>query len=81
MGLAVLPLWGHNGVMSAKLKIGISDDAKAFVEKTASRQRTSEAEIVRKALAAYRFLEEVALKDGQVMLQRADGHLERLVSF
>jgi hypothetical protein len=72
---------GHNGGMSAKLKIGISDDAKAFVENTAIRQGSSEAEVVRKALAAYRFLEEVAAKDGQVVLHRADGHLERLVSF
>jgi hypothetical protein len=67
--------------MKARLKIGISDDAKAFVESTASKKAVSEAEIVRRALAVYRFLEEVAAKDGEVMLRRADGQLERLVSF
>jgi len=41
----------------------------------------SEAEIVRRALAVHRFLKEGAAKDGEVMLRRADGQLERLVSF
>jgi hypothetical protein len=67
--------------MKARLKISISGDAKAFVENMASKEAVSEAEIFRRALAAYRFLEEVAAKDGEVMLRRADGQLERLVSF
>jgi hypothetical protein len=52
------------------LKIGISDDAEAFVE--------SEAEIVSRALAAYRFLEYIAQEDGQVILKRNNGGSERL---
>jgi hypothetical protein len=67
--------------MKVRFKICISDDAKAFVESVASKRGVSEAEILRRALAAYRFLEEVAAKDGEVMLRRADGQLERLVSF
>jgi hypothetical protein len=67
--------------MSATLKIGIGDDAKAFVEQTAAKQGTSEAEVVRKALEAYRLLETVTEQDGHILLQRADGTLERLVRF
>jgi pimeloyl-CoA synthetase len=65
----------------ANIKIGISDDAKTFVEKTAIRQGTSEAEVVRSALEAYRFLEDVAETDGAVILERKDGKRERLVRF
>jgi hypothetical protein len=67
--------------MKAKLKISISEDAKAFVESLASKKAVPEAEIFRRALDAYRFLEEVAAKDGEVMLRRANGQIERLVSF
>jgi hypothetical protein len=67
--------------MATKLKIGIGDDAKAFVEATAAKQGASEADVVRKALEAYRLLENVVEKDGEVVLRRADGTLERLVRF
>ncbi len=63
------------------IKIGISDDAKVFVQETADQKHTSEAEIVRRALAAYRFLERISKEDGQVILKRSSGELERLVSF
>lgn len=65
----------------ANIKIGITDDAKNFVQVTAERQHTSEADIVRKALEAYRFLEDVAENDGEIVLQRKGGKLERLVRF
>jgi len=60
------------------LKIGINADAKNFVEQKAVTLGTSEAEVVRRALEAYRFLDDVKEKDGQVLLQRIDGQLERL---
>jgi hypothetical protein len=63
----------------AMLKIGISDEAKGFVEEKAAREKTSEADIVRRALEAYRFLNEVKTEDGQILLQRKDGRTERLV--
>lgn len=65
----------------ANIKIGITDDAKSFVQQVAKQQHTSEADVVRKALEAYRFLEEVASADGEIVLQRKDGKLERLVRF
>lgn len=64
--------------MDKTLKIGINADAKNFVEQKAVTLGTSEAEVVRRALEAYRFLDDVKEKDGQVLLQRIDGQLERL---
>lgn len=63
----------------ASLKVGINADAKKFVETKAQQLQASEAEIVRRALEAYRFLDEVKEKDGEIVLRRMDGHLERLV--
>ena len=63
----------------ATLKIGINDDAKGFVEEKAAREHTSEADIVRRALEAYRFLDDVKNEDGQILLQRKDGRIERLM--
>ena len=65
----------------ASLKIGITDEAKTFVEDTAARDQTSEAAVVRKALEAYRFLDGIRQTDGEILLKRKDGHIERLVSF
>jgi hypothetical protein len=67
--------------MATMIKIGISEDAKSFVEQTASRLHTSEADVVRKALEAYRFLQNVAEEDGAIVIQRKDGKHERLVRF
>jgi hypothetical protein len=36
-------------------------------------------EVVRRALEAYRLLHEVRERDGEIVLRRADGRLERLV--
>jgi hypothetical protein len=49
-----------------------------FGRKTA-REQTSEADIVRRALEAYRFLDEVKTEGGQILLQRKDGRIERLM--
>lgn len=65
----------------ATLKIGINDDAKTFVQVQASEKGTSEADVVRRALEAYRFLETVQTDDGEVVLRRSNGELERLVRF
>ena len=65
----------------ATLKIGINDDAKLFVQKQAASHKTSEADVVRRALEAYRFLDEVKTRDGEVVLRRSNGELERLVRF
>jgi hypothetical protein len=70
--------FGGNTTM-ATLNIRINDDAKSFVERKANEDQTSEADIVRRALEAYRFLEEVKKDDGEVILKRKDGHFERLV--
>ena len=67
--------------MAATLKIGINDDAKAFVQTQAVTNHTSEADVVRRALEAYRFLETVKKNDGEVVLRRSNGELERLVRF
>jgi hypothetical protein len=63
------------------IKIGITDDAKSFVEATARRQGASEADVVRRALEAYRYIEDVAAKDGEIVIKRKNGTLERLVRF
>jgi len=65
----------------ASLKIGITDDAKAFVENMAARDRTSEAAIVRRGLEALKLLDDIKTKDGEILLQRKDGRIERLVKF
>jgi hypothetical protein len=65
--------------MATSLKIGINADAKAFVEKRAHDQGVSEAEVVRRALEAYRLLGTVEQEDGGVVLRRSNGELERLI--
>lgn len=77
MGIHHLILEGP--IKMATLKFGINADAKKFVENKARQQDISEAEIVRRALEAYRFLDEVQQRDGEIVLRRQDGHLERLV--
>jgi hypothetical protein len=63
----------------ASLKVGINADAKQFVETKAQRLQESEAEIVRRALELYRFMDGVKEADGEIVLRRKDGDLERLV--
>lgn len=65
----------------ASLKIGITDEAKTFVENMAARDQTSEAAVVRRALEALKLLDEIKTKDGEILLQRKDGRVERLVKF
>jgi hypothetical protein len=65
--------------MSA-LRIRIYDEAKIFVEDEAERQEVCETTIIRKALAAYRYLREVRAKDGQIVLERPDGTREILAN-
>lgn len=65
----------------ATLKIGIAEDAKTFVEQQADKTGTSEAEVVRKALEAYRFLEQVREEDGAIIVKRKDGQQQQLVRF
>jgi len=65
----------------ANIKVGIADDAKSFVQATAAQDQISEADVVRKALEAYRFLRSVEQTDGEVLLKRKNGSTERLVRF
>lgn len=65
----------------AKLIIGINNDAKTFVQSQAVIHGISEANVVLRALEAYRFLENVKISDGEVVFRRSNGDLERLVRF
>jgi hypothetical protein len=47
-----------------------------FVEEKARVNQTSEADIVLRALEAYRFLDDVKTTDGEILLQRKDGRVE-----
>jgi hypothetical protein len=61
------------------LVVSIAGDARRYVESKARRSGVSETKVVRRALEAYRLLHEVRERDGEVVLRRADGNLERLV--
>ncbi len=63
----------------ASLKFRIDADAERFVKAIAERRSASAAEIVQRALEAYRFLHEVKDEDGEIVLRRKDGRFERLV--
>lgn len=65
----------------ATLKIGIREEAKSFVEDAARERGSSEADVVRRALEAYRYLETLQATDGEVIVKRRDGTFERLVRF
>lgn len=67
--------------MAASLRIDINGDAKAFVRTQAVANHISEADVVRRALEAYSFLETIKKNDGEVVLRRSNGELERLVRF
>jgi hypothetical protein len=66
-------------LMPSTLKVALSGDIKAFIDEVGEKQNLSGPDVVRKALAAYRYLENVREKDGMVTLKRADGDLEKLV--
>jgi hypothetical protein len=55
-----------------------SNEAKAFVDAIAEKKQISAPDVVRKALSAYRYLQEVRERDGAITIHRADGDLERL---
>jgi hypothetical protein len=59
------------------IEISIHDDAAAFVRTTAHEQDVHIHDVVRKALAAYRYLLRIENSDGTFIVQRADGSLEK----
>jgi hypothetical protein len=65
--------------MEPTLRIGIKRNAKAFVEKVARQDDILPHQVVRRALDIYRRLLEVKKCDGEIILRRANGALERLV--
>jgi hypothetical protein len=66
--------------MSSTLKVALSGDTKDFVDAIGEKHNLSGPDVIRKALSAYRYLEEVRERDGSVTLKRADGELEKLVN-
>ncbi len=64
----------------ASIKVAIDDSAKDFVRKTAERKNTTEVDIIRRALSAYRFLQNVEEQDGEVLVRRKDGELQIVVN-
>lgn len=65
----------------ARLVIKINNDAKTFVQLQAVIHGISEADVVLRALEAYRFIESVKILDGDVVFRRSNGDLERLIHF
>jgi hypothetical protein len=61
-------------------KIAIDDSANDVVRKTAARKKTTEVDIIRRALSAYRFLQNVEDLDGEVHVRRKDRELQTVVN-
>jgi hypothetical protein len=51
---------------TANLKIGINDDAKGFVEEKAAREKTPEADIVRRAVGIRKSIAQIGGYDAQM---------------
>jgi hypothetical protein len=64
----------------ASIKVAIDDSAKDFVRKTAERKNATEIDIIRRALSAYRFLQNVEDQDGEILVRRKDGELQTVVN-
>ncbi len=64
----------------ASIRVAIDDSAKDFVRKTAAKKGTTEVDVIRKALSAYRFLQNVEDQDGEVLVRRKDGELQTVVN-
>jgi hypothetical protein len=64
--------------MEPTIRIGIKRNAKAFVDSVARQDDILPHQVVRRALDAYRLLREVKRCDGEIILRRANGTLERL---
>ncbi len=54
---------------------------KEYIAETAEKERTSEAEVLRRSVEAFRVLNEIRHSDGELVFRRKDGTLERLVRF
>ena len=65
----------------ASLKFAINGDMKKYVAETAEEQHTSEVEIIRRSVEAFRVLDKIRRDDGEVVLKRKDGTLVQLVRF
>lgn len=59
------------------IEVSIHDDAAAFVRETAHEQNVHVYDVVRKALALYRYFLRIRDSDGTFLVQRADGTLEK----
>ncbi len=66
-------------VRNSTIRVVINDDAAEFVASAARQRDVSVYVIIRKALSAYRYLLRIFDSEGQVVIQRADGALEKLV--
>ena len=63
--------------MRRTVEVAIRDDAAAFVRTTAHKQHEHPYDVVRKALAMYRYFLRIQESDGTFLVQRADGTLEK----
>ena len=63
--------------MEPTIRIGIKRSAKTFVDNVARQDHILPHQVVRRALDTYRLLREVKRCDGEIILRRADGTLER----
>ena len=63
------------------LRLRITDEAKTFVEYAAYEDGVQPPDLVQKALDAYRYLRKVRSEDGELVLRRSDGTLERIANF
>jgi hypothetical protein len=60
------------------IRIVIAEDAADYVARSAKVRGIRKTDVIRKALEAYRYLEDVNDRDGQIAFRRATGRVEIL---
>jgi hypothetical protein len=60
------------------IRIVIAEDAADYVARSAKVRGIRKTDVIRKALEAYRYLEDINNRDGQVAFRRATGRVEIL---
>jgi hypothetical protein len=60
------------------IRIVIAEDAADYVARSAKARGIRKIDVIRKALEAYRYLEDVNDRDGQIAFRRATGRVEIL---